>query len=76
MAGTNLTLKQSVVFSWNFVTNAIPTLRATRAPATPAAEVQRQPEGASPGAPLRISGLVILENGKVIPINAAPGGTR
>ena len=76
VAGTNLTLKQSVVFSWNFVTNAIPTLRATRAPATPAAEVQRQPEGGSPGAPLRISGLVILENGKVIPINAAPGGTR
>lgn len=76
VAGTNLTLKQPVVFSWNFVTNAVPRVSATRSPAAPAAGVQWKQEGASPEAPLRISGLVILENGQVIPINAAPGGTQ
>lgn len=72
VAGTNRTLNQPVVFTWKFVTNAVPKVPQPSLSGTPAAAFQRQPDTAPGAAPWQISGQVILENGKVIPINALP----
>jgi hypothetical protein len=76
VAGTNRTLNQPVVFTWKFVTNAVLEVPPPSLPGTPSAAFQRQPDGTPRVAPWQISGQVILENGKVITINALPGRSK